>query len=397
VERIGARVAGRAMLVASDGTLLAASDPADQGRLGQRVQFPGLSEALSTGRSVRVDYTAQGSGAEAVVPVWVGGRVLGAIRLTDPLASVDGRFPRTRTLIIGVLAGGLLLGLAIGGILAYDVARPLAGATKAIDGMARGKPLVPLREQGPDEIRSLLHAFNTLTAQLQTMERARRQLLANLVHELGRPLGALLSATQALASGADSEPALRQELLAGMQGEFHRLQRLLEDLTNLYSQSQGTLSLERHPTSLRPWLLEVLGPWREAATQQNLEWQQDVPETLPTLSIDTDRLGQALGNVLANAVKYTPAGGQVGVAVAVEGAELVVRVRDSGPGIAPEEQERIFAPFYRGSAGARFPQGMGLGLSIARDVVAAHGGRLDLESTPGQGAIFALRLPTEAL
>ena len=393
VERIGQRVTGRAMLVANDGTLLAASDPADQKRLGQRADFPGLKEALGTGRAVRVDYNRQAGTAEAVVPVWVGGRVLGAIRLTDPLASVYQRFPHARTLIMGVLAGGLLLGLAIGGALAYDVARPLAGATRAIDDMVAGKPLSPLREQGPEEIHSLLHAFNTLTAQLQAMERARRQLLANLVHELGRPLGALLSAAQALAAGADREPELRRELVEGMEGEVQRLQRLLDDLTSLYSQTRGATVLQRCPIDLCAWLPPTLGPWREAAQSAGLQWRQELPEALPPVSIDPDRMGQALGNVLANAIKYTPAGGWVVVSAAVEKAEVVLRVADSGPGIAPEERERIFAPFYRGAVGGRFPQGMGLGLSIAHEVLVAHGGRIAVQDSSGQGATLALHIP----
>ena len=111
------------------------------------------------------------------------------------------------------------------------------------------------------------------------------------------------------------------------------------------------------------------------------------------LNIDEDRMAQALGNVVDNAIKYTPPDGEVAVSAGVEGDNVYIRVRDTGVGIVPEEQERIFEPFYRGPSSRRFPQGMGLGLSIARDMVTAHGGHIDVESTPGQGSTFTLWLP----
>jgi signal transduction histidine kinase len=104
-------------------------------------------------------------------------------------------------------------------------------------------------------------------------------------------------------------------------------------------------------------------------------------------------LGQALGNLLSNAIKYTPPGATVSVDAGVDGEMFWIQVGDTGPGIAPEEQARIFDPFYRSQPGQRFPQGMGLGLSIARDVVVAHGGRLELDSAPGLGSRFTVYLP----
>jgi len=186
---------------------------------------------------------------------------------------------------------------------------------------------------------------------------------------------------------------VRQELLGGMDAEVRRMQHLLDDLTHLYDQTLGPLELDRQPTPLSSWLAQVLGPWREAAQDKGLHWQVDLPADLPVLEIDPDRLAQALGNVVSNAIKYTPAGGQVSVSAGTQAEQACIRVDDSGPGIAPEEMERIFTPLYRGAAGRRFPSGMGLGLSIARDLVAAHGGRIEVQSTPGAGSTFTLWLP----
>jgi two-component system sensor histidine kinase BaeS len=393
--RIGARLAAQVMLLDANGVLLASTDPADQALLGQQLEVPGFREVLFSGAAVRVDYGEQpGTGAaEVLVPVIINRQIVGVIRLTDPLSSVYERFPRTRTLIKWVLVAGLAVGIGLGWFLAIDLARPLRRATRAISQMAGGHPLAVLPEQGPEEVRLLLRAFNTLAMQLQGLERARQHLLANLVHELGRPLGALLSAIQALAGGAEEDPAMRQELLGGMEAEVRRMRHLLDDLTRLYDQTLGPLELERKPTALHPWLVQVLGPWREVAQDKELRWRTDLPADLPTLEIDPDRLAQALGNVVSNAIKYTLPGGEVGVSADTDGAEVWMRVRDSGPGITPEEQKRIFTPFYRGPAGRRFPQGMGLGLSIARDLVTAHGGRIEVQSTPGVGSTFTIWLP----
>jgi len=137
----------------------------------------------------------------------------------------------------------------------------------------------------------------------------------------------------------------------------------------------------------------VLSPWREAAQEKGLVWQTTISDDLPTEAIDPDRLAQALGNVVSNAIKYTPPDGRVRVAVESEPGAVRVQVRDTGLGIAPEEQARIFEPFYRGPASQRFPQGMGLGLSIARDLVVAHGGRIEVESVLAEGSAFTIVIP----
>jgi len=396
VSQVGGRLSARMMMLSADGTLLATNDTAFRDQLGEILDVPGLRETVLNQRALRVDYGERpGTGAAEVLMPVIGPThdVIGVIRLTDPLSSVYARFPRTRTLILWVLAGGALVGVVAGWLLAVDLARPLRRATHAVSQMAEGHPLSTLPEQGPNEVRLLLRAFNALTDQRRELEKSRKRLLANLVHELGRPLGALLSATQALASGADQNPDLRAELLDGMQGQMQLMRRLLDDLTELYDQALGPLELERKPVALSPWLTQELAPWREAAQLKGLRWQANLPDDLPALSLDADRIGQALGNVVSNAVKYTPAGGEVAISAGVEDANVWIRVRDTGIGIPSEEQARIFEPFYRGTTGRRFPQGMGLGLSIARDLLAAHGGRIEVESTPGVGSTFTLWLP----
>jgi two-component system sensor histidine kinase BaeS len=171
---------------------------------------------------------------------------------------------------------------------------------------------------------------------------------------------------------------------------------LLDSLTDLHDQVLGTLELHLQPVALADWLRRTAMPWRQAAHDQGLHWEIDVPDSLPAIEMDPDRLAQVLGNLLSNAIKYTPEG-TVSVEASVQDGAVAIVVGDTGIGIAPSEQARIFEPFYRSQRDKRFPQGMGLGLSIARDLVVAHGGRIHVESQPGAGSRFAILLPLQAV
>jgi two-component system sensor histidine kinase BaeS len=396
VTRMSPRLGARIMLLDSRGYLLASSSADDAQAVGQPLELPGLVNALSGQTEVRVNYrqVLYAEVADVLVPV-VGAdqQVMGVVRLTHQLAGIYERFLRLRYLILGVLVGGLLLGTGMGWVLALNLGRPIRQVTGVVSGLVRGEPPISLPERGPQEIRLLLRAVNTLVERLGSLEQARRQLLANLVHELGRPLGALHSAIQALLGGADQDAALRQELLVGMDEHLVLLRRLLDDLAHLHDQVLGGLELDRRSVALSDWLSQVLPPWRQAARDKGLSWETVIPADLPTMQLDSDRLAQALSNLLSNAIKYTPAGGSVSIGAGVEDNAVWIQVGDTGPGIEPEEQALIFNAYYRGCASGRFPQGMGLGLTIARDLVVAHGGRLEVDSTLGQGSRFTIWLP----
>jgi two-component system sensor histidine kinase BaeS len=396
VKGMGANVQARVMLLDPDGTLIASSDPTDADRLDQRLDLAGWDTVLAGQTHAQTAYSQRMRQeiVDVLVPV-VGAdqQIEGVIRLSQHWVSVAEEFLQMRSVIAGVLVAGLLLGTAAGLVLALNLERPIWNANRAVTRIARGESLTPLPEQGPRETRELLHSVNILVERLHNVERGRRELLANLVHELGRPLGAVRAAIEAILRGAAREPAVQQELLEGIKDEIDRLKRLLDDLAGLHEQILGTIELDRRPTALGEWLAHTLAPWREGAQAKGLHWQVDVPRDLPIVDIDPERLGQALGNLISNAIKYTPRGGTVTTCAGFDGDIFWICVSDTGPGIEPEEQERIFAPFYRSQTGRRFPKGMGLGLSIARDLVTAHGGQLQLESMPGTGSQFTIRLP----
>lgn len=400
VGRVDPLVEPQMMLLDRRGRLLASSDPRDAASVGRQIELPGLAEAVVSGQSAfRVDYS-EALGAEVagiVLPVVDAEQeVVGVVRLTRRLGTVFERFQELRSVIVVVLAAGLLVGINVAWFLALQLGYPIRRVTQAVSQLASGQRSEPLVEEGPEETRLLARAFNSLVERLRSLEVARRRLLANLVHELARPLGALNSAIQALLDGADEDVALRRELLEGMGAEVRRLQRLLDDLTKFYDRILGVLELERRRTALQEWLPQVLAPWREVAQQKGLRWQVEANGELPVVSIDRDRMAQAVGNLLSNAIKYTPPGGAVSVETGREDGAVWLRVGDTGPGMSSDVQRQIFVPFYRGQTNRRFPQGMGLGLSIARDLVNAHGGRLEVESTVGEGSRFTIWLPFQS-
>jgi signal transduction histidine kinase len=335
--------------------------------------------------------------ADAFVPATqADGTVIGIVRLSYQLSSVLDRFSQLRWLIGGVLLVAVLLGAGVGYLLAVNLARPIRQMTQAINQLASAQQPAPLPEPAPMEIGTLARSVNSLTERLRSLEAARRQLLANMVHELGRPHGALQSATQALQSGADEDLTLRRELLAGMDNEIRRLRRLLDELAAHYDQILGPFELQRRSIQLADWLPPMLAPWREAAQRKGLHWQVSLAADDLCLVVDPDRLAQAIGNLVSNAIKYTPADGSISIAVEADRAGVSIHVQDTGSGIDPIDQARIFEPFFRGQALRRFPQGMGLGLTIARDIVTAHGGHIDFTSAVGQGTRFTIWLPLNA-
>jgi two-component system sensor histidine kinase BaeS len=398
VGRLSPRLSAKLMLFDPAGRLMVSSDAGDANFVGQVYAMPDLQSLLAQDQNVEVRYN-HSQISDVIVPVVTHtGQLIGFVWLTNPLAAVYARSQLLRQITFYVAIFGILSGILLGWLLARDLERPLKNTSQAVYKLVSGQqPLEPLLEQGPSEIRVLVRAFNTLVERLKSSEEARRRQLANTVHELGRPLGALLSATQALNSGALKQPGLRNELLQGMEREVVTLQHLLDDLARLDQGSQS-LQLRLERVALAEWLPPLLAPWGEAAQKKRLTWRQSLETDLPDVEIDPQRLAQALGNLISNAIRYTPSGGEVTVEVGARkdgdaSPLLAFCVRDSGQGIAPEEQALIFQPFFRGKDVRHVSDGMGLGLTIARDIAVAHGGQLNVESATEQGSTFTLSLP----
>jgi len=389
-------LAARVMWLAPDGRLLASSDPSDADRLGQLLEIPDFTDAWLGEVNSRTNFSQRlrGEIVDVYAPVIATeNQLVGIVRLSYRFATVYEDFLQLRYLITAILIVSLLAGVLLGSTLALNINSPLQKVIDAVYDLARGSRKAALTEQGPQEVRLLQRSVNHLIERLHSLEEARRRLLANLVHEIGRPLGALHAAVQALLLTPQPDHQVLEEMLAGMNDETSRLQRLLDELAHLHDLVLGTLELERQPVALAEWLLGVLRPWEAAAHEKRLHWEISLPSSLPSVDVDPLRLAQVVGNLLSNAIKYTPAGGTVSVAAGITEGKIWITVSDTGPGISSEELDKIFTPFYRSPHERRIAQGMGLGLSIARDLVDAHEGRLEVQSQPGLGSQFTIWLP----
>ena len=387
----------RVLLIRPNGQVLAAGPAASEGGEGEVIELKGLDTAVSGSPSLIINYSLNNGQAIALVPILdVNEQLIGIVGVTEGISGAASQIESMRTMIVAVLLLELLLGGIIGLFLARRLALPIQRSAAAVIDIAGGQEIEPVPIEGPTEIRELSASVNILSERLRVLEESRRRSLANIVHEIGRPLGAIRSAVHVLRQGpAGEDPQIREELLGGIEKAIENMRPLLDDLSQLHGQVEGTIQLERRPVAMSDWLPPLLLSWRAAAQEKELAWQADIPTALPTLSIDPERMAQAVGNLLSNAVKYTPAGGSVSVTAEARTGELLISVCDSGIGILPEEQAFIFEPFYRSQQERRFPQGLGLGLTIARDLVEAHNGRLEVAGRPGGGSCFTIYLTTD--
>lgn len=334
------------------------------------------------------------TGEVAARVVDVNEQLLGIVGVRESIAGVAASFGRLRRLMMLVILGGMALGGLTGYWLARRLEQPIARTVAAVDAVAVGRAEA-LPSEGPAELRHLSVSVNALAGRLRALEDMRRRSFANIVHELGRPLGAINAAIHVLRGPSGEDAAIRTELLTGVEKELKTMQPLLDDLSLLHADATGRRDLDRQPLALGPWLAAAVQPWHAAAAAKGLTWREDIPAGLPTADIDPVRMTQVVGNLLSNAVKYSPAGGEVALSAAATGGEVRITVSDTGPGIAAEEQALVFQPFYRGRSPHRFTEGLGVGLAIARSLTEAHGGRLTLDSAPGRGSAFTLHLPLD--
>jgi signal transduction histidine kinase len=337
---------------------------------------------------------------EALAPVLDAGKVVvGIVRITDRLGNVYENFQHIRKLEIAAMLLSLLVAVGLGIWLARRFDLRLQAIIGSVEQVATANDPVAIQsyqpKRMPPEFARVFDAVSALSNRLRSSEDARKRLLANLVHEVGRPLGALQAAIHALQHGALEDPVLRQDILQGMDDQIERLKPLLDNLASLYVLSGQPVELQPEQVNLGDWLREILVTWQAVAQDSGLRWQSNLPDDLPVVSLDPNRMAQVIGNLIANAIQYTPEGGHILVAAGSDTRQVWISVEDTGIGITPEERQKIFEPLYRGPRARRFPQGMGLGLSIANDLVRLHGGDLQVSSEEGRGSLFTVVLPLE--
>ena len=302
--------------------------------------------------------------------------------------------------------------LAVGaGVMALLIFAPTHKRMRKLEDAARalgeGRTEVRADESGGDEVSALAAAFNRMAADLQTRateladsDRARRQLLADVSHELMTPLAAIRGYVETLAMPElEIDAATRARYLEIAYEETHKLEAIIGDLLDLARLEGGGGTLECDEVLVDDLLRRVADRHRPALHGRGVTLTTTVASGTPHIWGDADRLEQALQNVAANAIRHTPDGGTVALRAEPDGDRVRITVTDTGPGIPPDHLAHIFDRFYKADAsraGTTVPSGSGLGLSIVRAIVLRHGGEVTADNVPGGGAVFTITLPARS-
>lgn len=292
-----------------------------------------------------------------------------------------------------LVAALLLLGMAT--ILLWGrraVLQPVLQVSEAMRRFGAGHKSTQALETGPAELREMARTFNEMASSLSRQQEDQLAFLAGVAHDLRNPLSALkMSTALAEPSRSDASPERIQKMLVLVRRQVERLDRMVGDLLDSTRIEAGKLELQLEERDVRELAHAVVELYQ--STGPNHELSLSVPESPVPLRCDGARIEQVLNNLVSNALKYSPADTRVEVIVRQQGEEVLLSVSDQGIGISAEEQRHLFTPFRRSPGARERASGAGIGLSVARRIVEAHGGLIEVDSQPGQGSVFRIRLP----
>lgn len=371
--------------------------PAMGGMMNERLLLVDESgSVLADTQGVMVGDKLTPSELSAAIPLTVDGQIVGYLFASGGvgISPVNQQAVLTRlnrgVLLAGLVAGGLGLILAIG--LSYTLLRPVHALTIAAQKLAGGDLSHRVDVRGDDEMATLSHTFNQMADSLQQAEEARRAMTADIAHELRTPLAVQRANLEALQDGVYP---LTTENLGPVIEQNHLLTRLVEDLRTLALTDAGQIVLERTSTDLTSLVERMVERFLPQAGSQQVTLTLYPPvNPIPQISADPIRMEQVLTNLLSNALRYTPIGGQIEISLASKDGSIQLSIHDNGPGIPEQALPYIFERFYRvDKSRARVEGGTGLGLAIARQLARAHGGDLTATNHASGGALFTLILP----
>jgi signal transduction histidine kinase len=297
---------------------------------------------------------------------------------------------RTNQALLYAALGAALVALGLGTILARTLTHPLRDLTAAIRAMAKGDLKQHVQVTSRDELGELATAFNQMSADLDRLNLARRQMTANIAHDLRSPLTVIGGYVESMRDGV-LKPT--PERLDTIHAEVMHLQRLVEDLRTLSQADAGELRLNREPLAPLTLLERMAKSYTQLAAQKKVALEVQAQPNLPEIRLDPDRMAQVFGNLISNSLRYTPEGGQILLTAGQEKEALAFCVQDNGQGISAEALPYIFDRFYRADPARSQSSESGLGLAIARSIVEAHGGSISAESEEGKGTKIRMVFP----
>ena len=367
---------------------------------GQRQRQPTfrpLPKGLVNTRTARqrelIRFTFRQPGADQTLlavarPLTVGRKTFGEIVVAKPKTVLDQRWLALIERLLIAFAGGIAVAAAFAWYLSRRITTPVLELSRAADEVARGHYDVAVPEVRGGEIGQLADSFREMAARLSEAEELERNFLMSVSHELRTPLTAIRGHVEALREGVVTDEELRTASLTVIAAEAARLERLVGDVLDLAKLDARSFTVLQEEVDMERLVDRAYAAFGEEARRRGIEYEQTV-DAKPVILTDGDRVLQIISNLLSNAFRWTPDGGHIELALNASNGVVRVAVDDSGPGIPPGEQERIFRPFWSRDGG-----GTGLGLAIARELAAALGGQIRLKSSPEEGSRFELILPS---
>jgi two-component system sensor histidine kinase BaeS len=335
------------------------------------------------------------------VPIKVNSEVVGWLRFVPRSQNLSPDSPEasfladtTQAILYSALVA-TIIALLLGVLLARTLTRPIRELTLATRVLAKGELGQQVSVHTRDELGELAVSFNQMSADLARASELRRQMMADIAHELRTPLSLILGYTESLSDG--KLPA-SQETFDIMHDEAQHLSRLVDDLRTLSLADAGELPLTRRSLDVPALLERVVSAHLPEAQRRGISLRVEPPPALPAVEADPGRMAQVLENLVSNALGYTPEGGQISLSVEANKNTITLRVQDNGVGIAPEDLPFVFERFYRADKSLkRNGTESGLGLAIAKSIVEAHGGSISVESALDQGTTFTITLPVASV
>jgi signal transduction histidine kinase len=357
-------------LTDAQGQIIVAAGPFHQG--GQAPGNPGQQKIAITVKNQLVGYVQMAGGPPS----------------PDPL---EARYlARTNQALILAALGAILIAVLLGLFLARTITRPVRDLTAATGALAQGRLSQQVQVRSQDELGELTKTFNKMSADLDKSNQLRRQMTADIAHDLRTPLAVITGYLEGLKDGVIKPSPTR---FTAMYDEALYLQRLVEDLRTLSLADAGELSMMLQPVQPGELVERLAASYQHQADQKAVHLIVSIEPDLPAIQADPERMQQALSNLLSNAMRYTPAGGQISLLARRVGQAVWMEVKDTGSGIASDVLPHIFERFYQGD-NSRQDDGSGLGLAIARSIIELQGGKISAASVgTGAGSVFSKQMP----
>lgn len=337
------------------------------------------------------------------VPWGEGEKIYGGIILHAPLEGIERTFAQMRETILWATLFGVLLSTAMVSYLSWSISRPLRTIERTAAEIGRGNYAERVQVNTSDEINDLAQTINTMAEKLEKVEQERHHLeqvrndfLANVSHELRTPLTAVQGFLEALQDGLVEEEEARQKYYAVMYSETMQINRLVDDLMDLMKLENNEVTLAKFPVDVKELLGKIAFSFHPEAEEKGIRLEVDVPDELPKIYADRDRVAQIIKNLVKNALKFTEEG-EIRLSATAEEQWVRIRVTDTGVGISADDLNRIWERFFKVDRGrSKKNKGTGLGLAIVKELVELHDGKCSVESVPGEGSTFTVWLPTVA-